>query len=361
MESIVWPAIKALQGSVPPKIYRQWEITSNGVLFRQLQFDIEREQILKRLSEEKISWLPLKGILLKDYYPLPGMRYMCDNDILYGITEPDPDGGYRIAGTTEEKKTGSIQTAQQKLRQIMKELGYNEKSLNGNHDIFMKDPIFNFEMHRDLVSTMHPLYEYYRNPWKFAVQDKKDSFRYHFSDEDEYIYLLVHAYKHYTGGGCGVRTLADEFVFLRKKGDNLDWDYLSGELAELHLTEFEQELSDAASHAFTRNAILTEQDCRIIGYMLGSGTYGNFQNHVKNEIQRTMDEENDTVESARKRYLRNRIWISEEKMKNFYPFFYRHKMMRIVLPVYRIIKGIIIHPQDLIREARIVKRIRKMK
>ena len=356
VEAIAWPAVKMLQASSFPEIYKKWEQAATAVLLRQLQFDVEREQILEKLSKQKISWLPLKGILIKEYYPMPGMRYMCDNDILYGITQSSPDGGYQIAGNNEEEKERSIKTAQQKLVEIMREQGYEDESLQGNHDVFMKKPIFNFEMHRDLVSTDNPMYFYYKNPWKRAVLNEEGGYGYHFSDEDEYLFLLIHAHKHYSGGGCGVRTLADEYVFLKKKGDRLDKEYLQTQLEELQLTDFEQKLKKAAFHAFTPGECVSEEDDQIIGYMVSSGTYGHFKNQVDNAIKRQAEQTGGDIQAAKKRYLKDRIFASEEKMKNYYPFFYKHRSLRIFLPAYRLIKGMIIHPKQLFNEMKFIKK-----
>ena len=356
VEAIAWPAVKMLQASLFPEIYKKWEQAGAAVLLRQLQFDVEREQILAKLSEHKISWLPLKGILIKDYYPMPGMRYMCDNDILYGITMPAKDGGYQIAGRNEKERIQVINNAQNQLLKIMREQGYEDESLQGNHDIFMKKPIFNFEMHRDLVSTDNPMYFYYKNPWKKAILNKDDGYGYHFSDEDEYLFLLIHAHKHYSGGGCGLRTLADEYVFLKKKEKKLDRDYLQKELEKIHLTDFEDKIKKAAFHAFTPGGQMTPSDYQMIGYMIGSGTYGNFRNQINNELKRQSEKTKGDIKAAKRKYLKDRIFASEEKMKNYYPFFYRHKSLRIFLPFYRLIKGMIIHPKQLLNEAKFVKK-----
>lgn len=45
-------------------------------------FDVERKNIFDELNVAGIWYCPLKGIILKDDYPLFGMREMTDNDIL---------------------------------------------------------------------------------------------------------------------------------------------------------------------------------------------------------------------------------------------------------------------------------------
>lgn len=54
-----------------------------------------------------------------------------------------------------------------------------------------------------------------------------------FSDEDFYVYMIAHEYKHYSGGGTGLRSLLDTYVYCLKKGKTLDWDYISGEIEKL--------------------------------------------------------------------------------------------------------------------------------
>lgn len=357
VESIAWPAVKLMKDSMPEKDYKSWEHAGNAVFYRQLQFDVEREATLGRMSEEGLSYLPLKGILLKDYYPAPGMRYMCDNDILYGLTEKDPAGGYKIYGSSEEEKEESKGRAQQILCEIMKERDYCVEQLHSNHDVFQKEPIFNFEMHKDLMMKDNPLYAYYANPWKRAVPDEKDGtgYGYHFSDEDEYIYFLVHAYKHYSGGGCGIRTLADEYVFMKKKGERLDRTYLQKELETLKLTAFEKQLRNASMHAFAKEVSLTEEDRKVIGYMMGSGTYGNLGNSVNNKLTKLKEDAGDN-KKAKRRYMFRRIWVSEETMKAYFPFFYKHRFFRIFLPFYRFGRGMIVHPKRLLNEYKSVKK-----
>ena len=46
------------------------------------------------------------------------------------------------------------------------------------------------------------------------------------SDEDFYIYITSHAYKHYSGSGTGLRTLMDFYAYLNAKGDTFNLDYI---------------------------------------------------------------------------------------------------------------------------------------
>ena len=80
--------------------------------------------------------------------------------------------------------------------------------------------------------------DYYRNPWERACQDQENPFHFYFSDEDEYLYLITHDFKHYDGSGCGIRMVLDLHYFLRKKGGTLDWDYVERELRKIKAAGF---------------------------------------------------------------------------------------------------------------------------
>ena len=60
-------------------------------------------------------------------------------------------------------------------------------------------------------------------------------------------------------------------------------------------------------------------------------------------------------------YLMERIRTDENRMKEFYPFFYRHKILRGVLPIYRILRGICVHPGKLIMEWKVVNEYQSRK
>ena len=146
-------------------------------------FDVERAAILEKLEEAGIWHMPLKGSVLKSLYPRTGMRQMADNDILC-----DPS---RMSD----------------VRSIMESLGFTTDSSYGRsiHDQYYKPPVCNFEIHRALFGSGHDqrMTEYYQDVKSHLILDKGSRYGYHFSDEDFYLYMLAHEYKHFSGSGTG--------------------------------------------------------------------------------------------------------------------------------------------------------------
>ena len=142
--------------------------------------DADRIKVLAALEEAGIWYMPLKGAILKDMYPKYGMRQMADNDILV-------DPGRRAD-----------------VREIMEKLGFTVKMYEiKNHDVYYKEPVSNFEMHIYLINgrSNDQLLTYYLNIKDRLLKDKDNQYGYHFTDNDFYLFLMAHEYKHYVEGG----------------------------------------------------------------------------------------------------------------------------------------------------------------
>ena len=206
-------------------------------------FDIERKAIFRELEAAGIRHCPLKGIILKDYYPEFGMREMTDNDILCD------------AERMEE------------IREIMERLGYTCESFGEeNHDVYSKPPCLEFEMHRSLFNKEKtPLYyEYYSDV--FSRLKHIGGCEYRFSDEDFYIYLIAHEYKHFSFNGTGMRSLLDVYVFLRAC-PQLDRGCIDRELEKLNLSEFEESNRTLAFKVFTGEKLSDDETEELMIYL----------------------------------------------------------------------------------------------
>lgn len=230
---------------------------------KNILLDVERGDILRKLEAEKIWYMPLKGALLHNWYPKLGMRQMADNDIL----------------VDRDKMT--------EVHDVFLNSGYKcEYYGHFNQDVYFKQPVMNFEMHSSLFSSAHigNLYGYFNNIKERLIKDKNNNYGYHFRDEDFYLFMIVHEYKHFTDGGTGVRSLVDTYIFLRKFKSTLDWTYLNTEFEKLGIADFERSNRELAIKVFSLKQ-LTIEDKKLLDYFVTSGTYGNIENALKNSIK----------------------------------------------------------------------------
>ncbi len=237
----------------------------NKSIARNLYLDIERKSILADLEKDGIWYMPLKGAILKELYPKAGMRQMSDNDILF-----DP-------------------SRQSRVREIMEAHGYRVRKYGRfHHDEYYKPPVMYFEMHLELFGTDRTgaLYQYFADTGRLLKKDTDNRFGRHLSDEDFYVYLTAHEWRHYSEGGTGIRSLLDCYVYCRAKGHSLDWDYISAQMKQLGLERFEQARKALAIELFSSESMpaLNEEQTEMLTYYFASGTYGSLENRVSHEI-----------------------------------------------------------------------------
>ena len=163
-------------------------------------------QVSAALENAGIWYMPLKGAIIKDLYSRFAMGEMSDYDILFDASRATD------------------------VKNIMVEQGFKVKTFGiGPDDSYIKPPVTNFEMHTALFGDKHDekLQGYYRNVKDHLLKDEGNNYGYHFSPEDFYIYLIAHEHKHFQGGGSGLRSLLDTFVYL--SSTDLDLNYYSGD------------------------------------------------------------------------------------------------------------------------------------
>lgn len=281
---------------------------------KNILLDAERRTILRKLEAEKIWYMPLKGSLLHDWYPKLGMRQMADNDIL-----------------VDSQKMSDV-------RDIFLDSGYIcEHFGHGNHDVYFKEPVLNFEMHSSLFNTQHigNLNDYFKDIKERLIQDENSEYGYHFSNEDFYLFMMAHEYKHFTGGGTGVRSLVDTYVFLRKFKDSLDWDYLNAELEKLGIADFERDNRELAMKVFSFKP-LTIEDKKLLDYYVMSGTYGNVSNVVKNGIHFHGN-------GSKLGYLRYRFFPPISFLEGSVPWVRKSKLLIPAAYIYRFFRGVTVN------------------
>lgn len=285
---------------------RQFDQSYMKAVRKIIFLDIEREAIFSDFERDGIWYMPLKGAVLKDIYSEIGMREMADNDVLF-------DGDKRA-----------------QVKEIMLARGYEEEYYNiTNHDVYRKPPMLTFEFHASLFSERHaePLYRYYADTRRLLRKDENNGCGYHFSDEDFYIYMTAHEWKHFYSGGTGIRSLLDCYVFCRVKGDILDWAYITKQCGQLAIADFERQRRQLAEKVFASDSppALTGQEQELLMDYLAVGTFGSFENRMKKELK----------EQSRAGYILRKAFPSLRQMKLFVPFVGKYPILYPAGIIYR--------------------------
>ena len=302
--------------------------------------DHERGLVTAELEAAGIAYMPLKGALLQKDYPAYGMRQMADNDILIDAS--------RAAD----------------VKGIMESLGFETDFFDiSAHDTYKKPPVYYFEMHRALFAD--PAFPedtpFIRDLWSRLVKDPDSSFGYSFTDEDFYVYLTAHAYKHLNISGTGLRSLLDIYVWQKKHGASADRDKICEGLEELGLSDFEKKARRLAELLFgyadgskkrLPDGIGTDpEEEEMLYYIMDSGTYGTVIHGVENAVQK----------EGRLKYFFGRIFLPYRAMCGLYPVL---KKIPVLLPfcwVARWIKAIVRKPRLIATQTKTAFRTKKKK
>ena len=191
------------------------------------------------------------------------------------------------------------------------------KSVNHSH---WQNNAITFEMHYELAAHKDKAFEYYEGVWDKLKTDNNVEFR--FTDEDFYIYFMVHASKHFFGGGFGIRTVLDIYIY--KNSVVLDKDYLKVEFAKLGLSKFVAVMEDLADVWFGERK--SNPDIELLAvFILKSSTYGVSSNYAIMSVDGKKGER-----KAKIAYFFKVIFPSYKSMKTKYPFL---KYLPILLPI----------------------------
>lgn len=175
------------------------------------------ETVIKKLVSKGIPVIAMKGLVLRELYPIPETRTMSDFDLC--VREED------------------FQSA----AELIMEMGF---SINGP----------GMQIHIQLIWE-DVVIELHRRPFDDARKDIPEAYVdglwqravpvtvcgqpvLTFCENDTILYLLLHMNGHYKEGGFGLRQLCDFALFAETNNDKIDWDKLSDKVKELHISRF---------------------------------------------------------------------------------------------------------------------------
>ena len=280
------------------EIKRRFLQERNMAVYRYEQLQYELDRICDVFEKEKVSFIPLKGAVIRQYYPEPWMRTSCDIDIL----------------VEEKNLQTAIDVLQNKLAYQCTEIGQHDAQIfaeNGTH----------IELHYSLLeggskSAVQPILD---SVWQVKEQITK----YHCKMPDSlfYCYIISHIAKHIKFGGCGIRSLMDLWVLNNEVPyDKKDRDEL---LKEAELFVLAQALEEVSNIWFS-GAKADEKSEVLEEYILTGGIYGSFDNKVAAQQSRKKNKFT---------YLLSRLFLPYSQMKFKYP---RLQKWPILFPFYQV-------------------------
>lgn len=281
---------------------KQFDTEIYRAVYRYEQQKYELSRLCDALENAGISFVPLKGSILRQYYPEPWMRTSCDIDILVHSNDLD----VAIACLADN-------------------LGYVVKE-RGTHDVSLFSSIgIHIEIHFDLVEEgrANNAIDVLRRVWENVKLHEGTSFCYEMTDAFFYFYHVAHMAKHFETGGCGIRPFLDLWILDHK--ENVDQTARDQLLVQGGLFQF-------AGHARRLSQVWFEDDelenllLQLQEFILHGGLYGSVDNRVALQQTKT---------GGKWGYILSRIFIPYAKLKRYYPILEKHPWLTPVMQIRR--------------------------
>ena len=258
-------------------------------------------EIKELLTKEKIRFIPLKGSVIKFYYPDKWMRNSCDIDIL--IEESNLDKA---------------------LKALTEKLHYNIDA-RASHDVSLFLGSVHLELHFQLVENglANKASDVLGKAWDLSYPKDDSKYEYAMTDELFYFYHIAHMAMHFKGAGCGIRNFMDIWVLNHRVA--FDAEKRVALLKEGDLYKFALEtkkLSEVWFSGKDYSDLLYDME----NYILNSGSYGSRKNRVA-----IIREKNSSDIS----YWFFRIFLPYSSMKYVYPILQKYPLLLPIMWVKR--------------------------
>ncbi len=272
-------------------------------VYRHTQLNYEYVRSCGALEAACIPFLPLKGSVLRGYYPKPWMRTSCDVDIL--VHKED---------------------LERAIACLKSELKYEEGE-RAPHDVSLFSPgrKQHIELHFDLVEEgrANNANEILKNVWENVSLKGSYNYHYEMSDEFFYFYHIAHMAKHFEIGGCGVRPFIDLWILDRMEGkDTKKRDELLSASGLFTFASMAKELSEA----WIEDKPITHTTEKMQEFILKGGVYGTVQNKVALQQGRR---------GGKGKYLLSRMFIPYDMLKRYYPIIEKHRWLTPFMQIRR--------------------------
>ena len=262
------------------------------------QRKVSLEEITIALEKASISYIPLKGSVLRDYYPEPWMRTSSDIDVL--IHEEDKEKAIKVLESNTSFKF---------LR-------------NDRHDIHFVNKYVHLELHFSFEYSVNKIDQALADPWTHVVASS-DSYRCSFTPEYFIFYIVTHAAKHFIqDGGIGIRPILD--IYVLRTHTLFDEEIVKDLFKDAGLLGF-YDICCKLINVWFNGSEQDEITKCFEDVVINGGVFGN--QHLKIVKNKRKD--------AGKNYVGRRVFKTSKEIKNYFP---KSRKYPVLVPYYQVVR-----------------------
>lgn len=286
---LVLEGIKKAGGVLSSEIEKNASVS----IFKYFQNEYMFERTKELLAEQRIPFMSLKGVAIRDMYPQPWMRNSCDVDIL--VHEKD------------------LLRAMHSLTAM----GFTTDEKRNYHDITLHYGITHLELHFNICENIPRIDKTLSQVWKYAepisdyeYREKIEFFVYH---------QVAHLLYHFLRGGCSLKQFID--LWLLRKNESYEEEKLKPLLAAGRLERFYAVICEITDIWFNGKA-QTPLSREIENLVIKGGL---------TQMGYNSDIVSITVGGGIYRYVLDSLFLPLREMKRIYPSLEKYPLL---LPFY---------------------------
>ncbi|MDO4379028.1 MAG: nucleotidyltransferase family protein [Erysipelotrichia bacterium] len=248
VENIVFLSVDQLNNKPSGELYDNWREFYYKRQKHCLFQDMVLEELIVAFTKAGIDCMPLKGSVIKNYYPNPDLRCMGDVDFL----------------VKEQNR--------QIVRDIMYSLGYQDDILDdGQVDGFKRGKLEYVEIHYDFSAENHIYHEIFTIDWNKLVPTETEHL-YQMTLEDLYFFNVGHYVKNMYNKGMGIRGIIDSYVLWNILSES-ERNSVAARLGAVGLDDFNSKMLKIA-YVWFDNEEDDDNLSEIQNYLINRETYG---------------------------------------------------------------------------------------
>ncbi len=292
MEGLIFCALEKLQDK--NSLYESLKNRFIQLVMIAANQENEYQQIQKIFEDNQIDYVPLKGSVMKYYYPVSESRLMGDIDILIPY----------------EKRS--------EVHRLLLDYGYSnqdDNQLSAHHEIFEHGKYGHFEIHFRLLDEESSARDYLDE----IVWNETDNHK--FSHEFNLVYQLAHYANHFSHGGASFKSLIDIALLIQK--ETLNKDKLYDLLNQTHQLAFYNHIVQLIEYIFPIQTICFQKDLnekqmdQLIHFIYCCGDFG-FGEDNDFDYQRTLHDfskQKKVTKASKLKYIIAQVCLPYRKFK----------------------------------------------
>ena len=274
-----------------------WQLFLKELEQAKLRYEMiqaDTTEIYSCLEKEGIEYIPLKGAVIRSYYPEPWMRTSCDIDILV--------------------KKENLDRA---IDALVQNCHYTTDHKITYHDVSLYSPFgMHLELHFNINENISKYDAVLEQVWEYSCVSNESAFKYLQNVEFLTFHMTAHSAYHFVSGGCGLRSVLDLWILKQSLGNEaLRLEEL---LEKAELSRFYNGICELGEYWFGEKQLTSHTVEEMQKYVLLGGAYGTRGQGIASGKAK---------HGSRFKYYLSRMFLPYSNMAVLYPVLKKHKIL----------------------------------